>query len=165
MSIAWEVSEVWTSHQLWTQPWHEKIGDKRQFNNYLINVVKKESWSTFICELRGAKPLSLQVPTWRGAIQDMLQWLSWPHGCCSCGRTDMFDKLLVTTLVKMAHVLDTYHGQYLRFRPLTRARMSMCRVCLCVFHVGVARNLRRNSCMYVLGVYPFSSWRDRRRRK
>ena len=48
----------------------------------------------------------------------------------------MFDKLLVTTLVKMAHALDTYHGQYLRFRPLTRARMSMFRVCLCVFHVG-----------------------------
>ena len=69
MSIAWEASEVWTSHQLWTQPWHERIGDKRQFNNYLINVVKKESWSTFICELRGAKPLSLQVLTWRGAIQ------------------------------------------------------------------------------------------------
>ena len=29
--------------------------------------------------------------------------------------TDMFDKLLATTLVKMTHVPDTYHGQYLRF--------------------------------------------------
>ena len=24
--------------------------------------------------------------TWGGAIQNMLQWLSWPHGCCSCGK-------------------------------------------------------------------------------
>jgi hypothetical protein len=60
---------------------------------------------------------------------------------------DMFDKSLVTTLVKMTHVLGTYHGPYLRFygaqaknmytdeeEPLTRARMSMCRVCF--YHVG-----------------------------
>jgi len=46
--------------------------------------------------------------------------------------------------------------------PLTRARMSMCRVCVCLSrrtrkYFQVAKYLRRSSCMYVLGVYPFSS--------
>jgi len=46
--------------------------------------------------------------------------------------------------------------------PLTRARVSMCRVCVCLSRrtrkcFQVARKLRRNSCMYVLIVYPFPS--------
>lgn len=59
---------------------------------------------------------------------------------------DMFDKLLVTTLVKMTLVLDTYHGPYLRFygalsktgTPKKRSPLleHECPCVVCVYHVG-----------------------------
>ena len=57
----------------------------------------------------------------------------------------MFDKLMVTKQVKMTHVPDRYHGQIFEIlwgtalnrdtdeeEPLTRARMSMCHVCVSI---------------------------------
>ena len=56
----------------------------------------------------------------------------------------MFDKLLVTTLMKMTHVLGTYHGPYLGFcgaPPKTGTQKKgspsleqgcPCAVCVCV---------------------------------
>ena len=59
----------------------------------------------------------------------------------------MFDKLLVTTLVRMTHEPDTYHGPFLRLfgaqvyiekqekkNPFQELEWK-CAVCVCVYHV------------------------------
>ena len=89
---------------------HEKIGNKPQFNNYFINVAKNLGAHLFVnCEAQSMYPYrSLleeeQFKTCFNEYRDLLVW----------EETDMFDKLLVTILVKMTQVPDTYHGQYLR---------------------------------------------------
>ena len=64
---------------------HKAIGGKPQFNNYFINVIKNLG-APLTHELRGSKPLSSQALAWRGAIYHVLQRLSCPYGCCSCGK-------------------------------------------------------------------------------
>ena len=159
----------------------EKIGDKPQFNNYFINVVKNVGAHLFVNYEAQSLYISLQASYLRRSNSkhaSMIIVTSW----LLLVWEETFDKLLVTKLTTMTRVPDTYHGQYSRFcgaqlwtetqkkRSPSLERGCPCAVCVCLSrrtrkYFQVAKYLRRSSCMYVLGVYPFSSWRDRRRRK
>ena len=79
----------------------------------LLHPPRNTSPKHTICESNSPAPRGAPPPNSRHAsmiIMTSRLLLVWEE-------TDMFDKLLVTvtTLVKMTHVPDTYHGQYLRF--------------------------------------------------
>ena len=130
---------------------HEKIGDKPQFNNYFINVVKNLGAHVFNMWIARRKASILTRPYLKrsksrhASMIIVTLWLLLVRE-----GTDMFDKLLVTKLVKMTHVPDTYHGQYLRFcgeqlwtetpkkrsPPLEQGCPCVVCACVCVYHVG-----------------------------
>ena len=117
-------------------------------------------------------------------VSDVLKWLSWPHGRCSCrkrlrlswpdgyvrqiagyntGEDDARAWAVFEILWSTGRNRNTEEEE-----PLTRARMSIVRVCLSRRtrpYFQVARNLRRSTCMHVFWVHPFSSRRDRRQRE
>ena len=121
-------------------------------------------------------------------VSDMLKWLSWPHGRCSCRKRLRLSwpDGYVRQIAGYNTGEDDARARYVSWaifeilrstgknrdaeeeEPLTRARVSMCRVCLSRRtrqYFQVARNLRRSTCMHVFWVHPFSSRRDRRQRE
>ena len=153
---------------------HEKIGDKPQFNNYFINVVKNLGAHVFNMWIARRKASILTRPYLKrsksrhASMIIVTLWLLLVRE-----GTDMFDKLLVTKLVKMTHVPDTYHGQYLRFcgeqlwteTPKKRSppleQGCPCVVCACVC-VSITSDKK---IFPSRKEYPLPSWYDRRRRK
>ena len=143
---------------------HEKIGYKPQFNNYNIKGCQG-SWSICICELRVTGPYLKRSNSRHASMIIVTSWLLlvWEDGYVQqiAGNNTGEDGTRARYVSWAIFEISAPHSSKDVYVP-------------CVFvclsrrtrkYFQVARNLRRNSCMYVLGVYPFSSWRDRRRRK
>ena len=94
---------------------HEKIGNKPQFNNYFINVVKNLGANLLMnCQAQSLyMNTGLYLKKSNSRLASMITVTLW--SLLVCERTDMFDKLLVTQHMRKTQVQGSYRGLSSRF--------------------------------------------------